>query len=136
MDELAVVKSTRDSTTSAGNPQLPNVRHPVPHLPLLRSYGLQEENGGVLLSTSSFILEVGNGGPNASSAPPDPAVVPYLPRSGPYPNMYRDWAYFVGRLSNITDQVRKQYRADRLHHRTPLTYLKWLDGGHLDYRFS
>lgn len=66
------------------------------------NYGLQEENGGVLLSTAAFVMEVGGGG-NAT-APPDPGA-PFLPRAGPYPGIYRDWAGLVGALGNVSAQL-------------------------------
>jgi hypothetical protein len=58
----------------------------------------------VLLSTSAFLLEAGDGGANATAAPPDPAA-PFLPRSGPYPELYRDWAQFVRALANVSAQL-------------------------------
>lgn len=68
------------------------------------NYGTQEENGGALLSTTAFVLEAGNGGPNATSPALDPAQ-PFTPRSGPYSEMYADWKQFVGALANISAQL-------------------------------
>jgi hypothetical protein len=63
------------------------------------AYGLQEENGGRLLSTTAFLFEVGGGGGSANPASP------LLPRAGPYPQLYADWKAFVGTLANITAQL-------------------------------
>lgn len=68
------------------------------------NFGLQEENGGVLLSTGSFVMEAGDGGVDATAPPPNPAL-PFTPRSGPYPSLYADWAGFVAGLANISAQL-------------------------------
>lgn len=61
------------------------------------NYGLQEENGGRLLSTSAFVFETGNGG----GSQPTVGVM----SSSPYAEITQDWADFVEVVTNITLQL-------------------------------
>jgi hypothetical protein len=72
------------------------------------NFGLQEENGGRLLSTGAFVGAVGDGAGDATACAPaasGPLGWSWKPCSAPYSGAASDWGGLVGNVTELLQQL-------------------------------